>query len=179
VRVASARYSVPSRLVGASVEVVTHDDVVRVYDAAGELVAEHAQQPPGATSICDEHYSSARRPPQRGARPRTPTERAFLDMGDIADRFVRGAAAAGVATLARELEVIVDELVPAHGEAAVVKAMTRAVRFGRYRAEDLRAILAIGPAAPELAGPGDNLDVIALPNVDVRSFDAYRIEDLA
>jgi hypothetical protein len=179
VRIASARYSVPSRLVGAQVEVVTHDDLVRVYDASGELVAEHGQLPAGGVSVSDEHYTTTRRPPQRGSRPRTPTEHAFLELGDIADRFVRGAAAAGMATLARELEVIVDELIPAHGEAAVCKAMERAVRFGRYRADDLRAILAIGPAAPELAGPGNDLDVIALPNADVRSFDAYRIEGLA
>jgi len=179
VRVHSARYSVPARLVGQSVEVVTHDDVVRVYDSAGELVAEHAQQAPGGQSIRDEHYDSPRRPPQRGPRARTATEHAFLDLGEIAEQFVRGGAAAGVATLARELDVIINELLPAHGDDAVLKAIARAVRFGRYRADDIRSILAIGPATIDPAAVGDDLNVIELPAAEVRSFDAYKIEGLA
>lgn len=179
VRTASARYSVPSRLVGAQVEVVTHDDRVRVYDSLGELVAEHDQQGPGSTSIRDEHYSSPRRLPQRAPRPRTQTEHAFLDLGEIAEQFVRGGAAAGVATLSRELDVIVNELIPAHGPDAVLKAMARAVRYSRYRADDVRAILAIGPAAVEPVAPGEDLNVIDLPAAELRSFDAYKVEGLA
>jgi len=179
VRVASARYSVPSRLVGAQVEVVTHDDRVRVYDTAGELVAEHAQLAPGATSVLDEHYASPRRLPQRAPRPRTKTEHEFLALGDVAEQFVRGGAEAGVATLARELDVIINELIPAHGDEAVVKAMARAVRFGRYRADDVRSILAIGPATIEAAEAGDDLAVVALPTAAMGSFDAYRIQELA
>jgi transposase len=179
VRVASARYSVPSRLVGAIVEVVTHDDVVRVYDSVGELVGEHDQQAPGGTSVLDEHYSSPRRLPQRGPRPRTPVEHEFLALGETAERFVRGGAAAGVATLARELDVIVNELIPAYGPDAVLNAMARAVRYGRYRADDVRKILAIGPATVEPAEAGEDLNVIDLPAAEVRSFDAYRIESLA
>jgi hypothetical protein len=179
VRVASARYSVPSRLVGVQVEVVTHDNVVRVYDPAGDLVAEHDQLGPGETSVLDEHYANPRRLPQRAPRPRTPTEHEFLALGDVAEQFVRGGAAAGVGTLARELDVIINDLIPAHGDEAVVKAMARAVRFGRYRADDVRSILAIGPALVEPAVAGDDLDVIDLPTATVRSFDAYRIQDLA
>jgi transposase len=179
VRVASARYSVPSRLVGQHVEVVTHDNVVRVYDTAGELVAEHDQLAPGAASVLDEHYTTPRRLPQRAPRPRTPTEHEFLALGEVAEQFVRGGAAAGVGTLARELDVIVNELIPAHGDQAVIKAMARAVRFGRYRADDVRSILAIGPALVEPAVAGDDLAVVELPSAALRSFDAYRIQDLA
>ncbi len=179
VRVHSARYSVPSRLVGVQVEVVTHDDVVRVYDSVGELVAEHDQCGPGETSISDEHYANPRRLPQRAPRARTSVEHEFLALGEIAERFVRGGAAAGVATLARELDVIVNELVPAHGAEAVLKAMSRAVRFGRYRADDVRSILAIGPAIVEPGAAGDDLNVIDLPAAELRSFDAYKIEGLA
>jgi transposase len=179
VRVASARYSVPSRLVGGQVEVVTHDDVVRVYDSIGELVAEHAQLGPGESSICDEHYANPRRLPQRAPRPRTKTEHEFLALGEVAEQFVRGGAAAGVATLARELDVIVNELIPAYGDDLVVKAMARAVRFGRYRADDVRSILAIGPAVVEPAAAGCDLAVVDLPATPLRSFDAYRIEGLA
>lgn len=179
VRVASVRYSVPSRLVGAHVEVVTHDDVVRVYDSAGELVAEHRQLAPGETSILDEHYSTPRRLPQRAPRARTATEHDFLALGETAEAFIRGGAAAGIATLARELEVIIGELIPAYGDDAVLKAMARAVRFGRFRADDVRSILAIGPAIVEPVAAGDDLNVVELPAAEIRSFDAYRIEDLA
>jgi transposase len=179
VRVQSARYSVPSRLVGTHVEVVTHDDIVRVYDTAGELVAEHDQQSPGSTSIRDEHYANPRRLPQRAPRPRTQTEHTFLELGEIAEQFVRGGAAAGVATLSRELDMIVNELIPAHGADAVLKATARAMRFGRYRADDVRSILAIGPAIIEPATAGEDLNVVDLPAAEMRSFDAYRIEGLA
>jgi hypothetical protein len=61
----------------------------------------------------------------------------------------------------------------------VLKAMGRAVRFDRYRAEDVRAILAIGPAIIEPAVAGEDLTVIDLPAAELRSFDAYKIEGLA
>ena len=64
VRVCSARYSVPSRLVGQNVDVVTHDNNVRVYDIAGCLVAEHCQCGPGETSI-----PSTTSSPSRSIRP--------------------------------------------------------------------------------------------------------------
>ena len=49
---------------------------------------------------------------------------------------------------------------------------------GRFRAPDVRSILAIGPAAPEPAVAGDSV-IVELPTAEVRSFDAYRIEGLA
>ena len=45
-------------------------------------------------------------------------------------------------------------------------------------AADVRSILAIGTAAPEPAAASDVV-VVDLPAVEVRGFDAYRIEDLA
>ncbi|MDF1598138.1 MAG: hypothetical protein P1T08_18885, partial [Acidimicrobiia bacterium] len=54
----------------------------------------------------------------------------------------------------------------------------RAVRFGRFRADDVASILAIGPAAPDIAHPGEQI-IVDLPMVEIRSFDAYRIGDLA
>lgn len=80
--------------------------------------------------------------------------------------------------LPKEIEVIVNELVPAHGELAVTRALERAVRFSRFRADDVRSILAIGPAVPEPAAAGDQV-VIDLPAVEQRGLDAYRIEGLA
>jgi transposase len=178
VRVGSARYSAPHQHVGKQVEVVAFDDQIRIYAADGELIAEHPQLAPGEASVLDEHYPKPRKPASRGPRAKTDNERDFLALGDIAEQFIRDGAAAGFATLGREIVEIVCELVPAHGEEAVVKALTRAVKFGRFRAADIRSILSIGPAPQEPAAPGADV-VVELPAVEVRSFDAYRIENLA
>jgi hypothetical protein len=178
IRVASARYSVPSTLVGERVEAVTYDGVVRIYrlDTA-ELAATHDQLAPGESSILDEHYPTPRKPPSRGPRARTETERTFLALGEHADAFIRAGAAAGMTMLPKEIEIIVADLLPAHGEIAVTRALERAVRFSRFRADDVRSILAIGPAAPEPAPAGDQV-IVDLPAVEQRGLAAYRIEGL-
>lgn len=174
IRVASVRYSVPSGLVGTRVEAVTYDGVVRIYriDTA-ELVATHDQLAPGESSILDEHYPTPRKPPWRGPRARTETERAFLALGDPAEAFIRAGAAAGMTMLPKEIEIIVAELLPAHGDHAVTRALERAVRFSRFRADDIRSILAIGPAAPEPAAHGERV-VVDLPVADQRGLDAFK-----
>ena len=178
IRVASARYSVPHRLVGVTVEAVTFDGKVRIYALDGELVADHVQLAPGEAAVVDEHYPTPRRAPSRGPRARTDTERAFLALGDPAEAFIRQGAAAGCTMLAKEIGEIVDDLLPAHGPDLVAKALARAVRFGRFRAADVRSILAIGTALPEPSESGDRV-VVELPAAQVRSFDAYRMENLA
>jgi hypothetical protein len=79
--------------------------------------------------------------------------------------------------LPKEIEVIVNELLPAHGPVAVTRALERVVRFSRFRADDIRSILAIGPATSEPVA-GDQV-IIGLPAVEQRGLDAYRIEGLA
>lgn len=177
IRVASVRYSVPSQLVGQRVEAVTYDGQVRIYDLDGELVAEHAQLTAGEASVLDEHYPTPRKAPSRGPRARTDVERQFLSMGGPAEAFITAGAAAGMTMLPKEISRIVTDLVPAHGTEAVAKALERAVRFGRFRADDVASILAIGPI-PDAVEPGEQV-VVDLPSVEVRSFDAYRIGDLA
>lgn len=178
IRVASVRYSVPSRLVGCRVEAVTYDNQVRVYDLEGELVAEHAQLAAGEASILDEHYPTPRRAPSGAPRARTNVEKVFLALGEPAEAFIRAGAAAGSTMLPKEISRIVSELLPAHGPETVTKAVERAVRFGRFRADDIASILAIGPAAPDVADPGDQV-VVDLPSAEVGGFDAYRTEELA
>ena len=95
IRVASARYSVPYRLVGAQVEAVTFDGRVRIYDLDGELVADHAQLAPGEAAVLDEHYPTPRRAPSRGPRARTDVEREFLALGEPAEAFIRRAQRPG------------------------------------------------------------------------------------
>lgn len=175
VRIGSARYSVPHTLVGRHVDVSTADDRIEVwYD--GSLVACHRLVPPGGTSIADEHYDRPARKPQRAARPRTVTEKAFLALGEDAEAFLRAAAAAGTQRLATHIAEIVA-LQAAHGRDALAAALRRAVQFRRFTAEDMRAILAAGPAAPTVTPPGAAL-AGALPAVPTRGLDAYRTEAL-
>lgn len=178
IRVASVRYSVPSRLVGRRVEAVTFDGQVRIYDLDGGLVAEHQQLAAGEASVLDEHYPTPRQAPSRGPRARTDIERTFLALGEPAEAFIRAGAAAGMTMLPKEITAIVGDLLPAHDADTIGRALTRATRFGRFRAADVRSILAIGPAAAEPVAAGDSV-VVDLPAAEVRSFDAYRIEGLA
>jgi transposase len=174
VRFASARYSVPSRLIGTTVLIAVHDTTVRVLEPfTGEVVAEHALVAPGESSIADAHYGSARPDkPRRAPRPRTEDEKRFLALGEVASAFLAGAAAAGVSNLPREIGEILT-LQAAHGEAAVLEALQRAVEFRRWRAGDLRSILAAAGAAPQPRTAGQAL-VLTLPSVPVRPLSDYK-----
>ena len=176
IRFGSARYSVPNRLIGTSVTVLVEDDLLRIIGpVTGEVHAEHALVAPGEVSIDDTHYDKPRPDkPSRGARPRTQQEKDFLALGPAAEAFLTGAAAAGVTKLPSEIGVILD-LAAAHGNDAVVVALTRAVEFGRWRAGDIRSILATHGQAPTPRPAGEPL-VLTLPSVPTRSLDAYRIE---
>ncbi len=183
IRFGSARYSVPNRLIGTTVTVLVdeRDRVLRVIDPiTGELHAEHGLVAPGETSIVDAHYDRPRPDtPRRAARPRTPAEREFLALGPVAEQFLTGAAAAGVTKLGTEIAEILT-LGAAHGNEALLSALERAVDFGRWRAADVRSILATGGHAPRPTPPGRSFDtgvVLTLPSVPTRPLDAYRISD--
>jgi len=175
VRFGSARYSVPSRLIGATVLLRVTGRCVQILEPfTGEIAAEHPLVAPGEVSIADEHYGSARPDrPRRAPRPRTSDERQFLALGDPAAAFLTGAAAAGVSTLHREISQILT-LQAAHGDQALAVALARAVEFGRWRADDIRSILAAAGAAPAPRLAGDAL-VLTLPQVPVRSLSDYAI----
>ena len=151
---------------------------MRIYTLDGGLVADHHQLAPGEAAVLDEHYPTPRRAPSRGPRARTDAERRFLALGEPAEAFIRHGAAAGSTMLPKEIIEIVDDLLPAHGADAVAAAVSRAARFGRFKAADVRSILAIGTALPEPAAGGGNV-VVELPAAEVRSFDAYTMENLA
>jgi transposase len=175
VRFGSARYSVPSRLIGATVLLRVTDRRVQILEPfTGEIAAEHQLVAPGEVSIADEHYGSARPDrPRRAPRARTAAEKQFLGLGDAAAAFLTGAAAAGVSSLRRELEEILT-LQAAHGDTALVAALERATEFGRWRADDIRSILAAAGAAPAPRPAGQAL-VLSLPQVPVRSLSDYAI----
>jgi transposase len=173
VRIGSARYSVPVRFIGQTVEVFAHDGRVKILDA-DEIVADHGLVAPGEASIVDDHYGGARADrPRRAIRPVTEAEKAFCALGPPAEAFLRGAAAAGVTRLGVEL-VELAGLEAAHGRAALVAALERAVAFGRWRAADVRSILAAGTGAPRPTGPGEAL-LIPLPIVPTRPLADYAV----
>jgi len=173
VRFGSARYSVPSPLIGATVLIAVHGPAIRILEPlTGEIVAEHDLVPPGQTSITDEHYGSSRPDkPRRAPRARTAAEKQFLALGEPAAAFLAGAAAAGVSHLAREIGEILT-LRAAHGDAALIAALQRAVQFRRWRADDVRSILAAAGAAPTPRPAGQAL-VLTLPSVPVRPLTDY------
>jgi hypothetical protein len=147
--------------------------MIRVLEPfTGEIAAEHQLVAPGEASIADEHYGSARPDkPRRAPRPRTEAERQFLALGEVASVFLAGAAAAGVANLPREISEILT-LQAAHGPDALIAALDRAVEFRRWRADDVRSILAAAGAAPQPRPAGQAL-VLTLPAVPVRPLSDY------
>ena len=145
-----------------------------VEPLTGELVADHGLVAPGETSILDEHYGSSRPDkPRRAARAKTPAEKQFLALGPVAHAFLTGAAAAGVNKLATELADIAS-LERSHGREQLLSALERAVAFGRWRAADVRSILAAGTgvAVPQPAGQAL---VLTLPSVPTRSLADYAV----
>jgi transposase len=174
VRYGSARYSVPTRLIGATVAVVVdHGALCLVEPSTGVIVAEHELIAPGSASILDAHYDGPRPAPSRGPRPKTLVEKQFCNLGADAEAFLVGAAAIGNTRLASELEALLA-LGAAHGTDTLIAALHRAVAFHRFRAADVRSILAAGTGTPRPRPAGDAL-ILDLPVAPTRSLDAYKI----
>jgi transposase len=170
VRLGSARYSVPHALVGAQVMVAPDGEQI-VIRHEGHEVARHTLVAPGGVAICDEHYGGPRPGLARSPRPRSSAERAFLALGEPAERFLIAAAAAGTPRLSSEIAAILD-LRAAFGAEALMGALERAQRFDRYRAADLRAILVAGAGVAEVVAPGAPLQ-LELPSPAARPLAAY------
>jgi hypothetical protein len=161
-------------LIGTQVAVVVdHGALIILEPATGVIVAEHELCSPGETSILDEHYDGPRPAPSRGPRPKTQAEKQFCTLGEEAEQFLVGAAAIGNTRLAAELEVLLG-LGAAHGEKALVEALRRAVAFRRFRAADVRSILAAGTGTPQPRPAGEAM-IVDLPSAPTRSLDAYKI----
>ncbi|MCO7222599.1 IS21 family transposase [Klenkia sp. PcliD-1-E] len=172
VRFSSARYSVPTALIGTQVALLAADGrLTIVAPATGEVVAEHPLVAPGEASVLDEHYGGPRRAPQRAPRPRSAAEQAFCALGPVAERWLVGAAAAGNTRLGPELAEL-SALEAAHGRDALTGALGRAVAFGRWHAADIRSILAAGAGVAQVRPAGQAL-VIELPATASRSLTEY------
>jgi transposase len=170
IRFGSARYLVPTGLVGAQVEVLADETAVVIRQAGVELIR-HAPVAPG--EVAWGGLAEPARPPARGVRPRTAAELAFLGLGPAAEAFLRSAAAAGTLRLERELAAIV-ELGPVWGRDPVGRALERATRFRRFKAADVRAILEAGRGVPTPVRAGQQL-ALELPPVPLRPLSAYAV----
>jgi hypothetical protein len=178
VRFGSARYSVPIGLIGTRVELSARDGRLLVSDpVTGDTVAEHRLVAPGDASVLDEHYGGPRPAPRRAVRPKTVAEKQFCALGSVAEAFITGAAAAGNTRLGSELAEL-SGLQAAHGTEALLAALERAVAFGRWRAADVRSILAAGAGVAQPREAGDAL-VIELPVVGTRPLSDYAIGGLS
>ncbi len=175
VRFAAARYSLPEQWVGREVEVRVAGDQV-VLECEGQELARHPLMGPGGASILDEHYPGHAPKPVRAVRPRTAAEVAFVGLGAAAESFLKAAAAAGTSRLPGELAEIVALEGP-WGRELLVRALERATHFRRFRADDVRSILAAGDGVPNPTSPGHPLD-LGLPEVPVRPLSAYSLGQL-
>jgi transposase len=176
VRFGSARYSVPVRFIGEQVRLHVEADrtlSIMAGRGEGEMVAEHLLVAPGEVSIHDDHYGGPRPAPQRAVRPKTLAEKAFCALGPTAEAFITGAAAAGNTRLGPELAEL-NTLAAAHGQQPFLDALARAAAFGRWRAADVRSILAAGTGTPQPTTAGDAL-VLELPRVPTRSLSDYAL----
>jgi hypothetical protein len=178
IRFASARYSVPNRLLGSTVEVLSSNTGVTILvPGTGEVLAEHPLMAPGEASVLDGHYDRPRpHTPARKITPRTAAEQAFCALGPAAEQWLRHAAAAGNTRLGPELAELAA-LQAAHGRDALVAALERAITFGRWRASGVRSILAAGIGVAQPTAPGQAL-VIELPTTASRSLADYTLDAL-
>lgn len=178
VRFGSARYSVPNRHLGATVEVVAGQEGITILaPGTGEILAEHPLMAPGEASVLDAHYGRPRpNTPPRKVTPRTAAEQALCALGPVAETWLRSAAASGNTRLGPELAELAS-LEAAHGRDALIAGLERAITFGRWRASGVRSILAAGTGLPQPTAPGEAL-VIELPATATRSLAAYRLDDL-
>ena len=178
VRFGSARYSVPNRMLGGTVEVLgSTSGVTILFPGTGQVLATHPLMAPGEASVTDAHYGRSRpNAPARKVTPRTAAELAFCALGPVAERWLRSAAASGNTRLGPELGELAG-LEAAHGREALVAALERAITFGRWRASGVRAILAAGAGVAQPTAAGEAL-VLELPTTASRSLAAYRLGDL-
>ena len=146
ISVGGALYSVPSELVDERVWARVDGPQLIVVHADGpggpKEVARHQLTTPGRPAIRDEHY-----PPkpagalERKPRARSVEERAFLALGEGAERWLIAAAAAGAGRVRRKMAEAID-LAKLHGQEQVDRALATCGQAGRFADRDLEAILA-------------------------------------
>jgi len=142
----SVRYSLPQAWVGHQVWCRVHgEELVVVGRADGELVEvwRHRLSTPGHPVVLDEHYPDhlgGNEPRIRPLRPRDDSERAFLVIGDGAERWLREACATGVVRVRAKMAAAI-ELAALMGAEPVDRALGIAALAGRFAEGDLVSIV--------------------------------------
>jgi transposase len=146
IRFGSVRYSTPKDCVGKEVWCrVEGEELVIVARQAKGLseIARHRLSTPGRPSIADEHYPdhpAGNGPHTRALRPRDDAERAFLALGEGAERWLREACGAGVARIRSKMGASVT-LAALVGTSMVDRALGMAAVAGRFAEGDLASIV--------------------------------------
>ena len=144
----SGQYSVPHRLLGATVWVRTHgvgegEQVVIVHvgqDGPVE-VARHARATPGTPRITDAHFPPQPEGPlERKPRAKNPAEAEFLDLGEGARLWLIEAAAAGTPRMGVKMTQALA-LARLFDPVQVDWALGHAAVHGRFAEADLSSIL--------------------------------------
>ena len=144
----SGQYSVPHRLLGATVWVRTHgvgegEQVVIVHvghDGPVE-VARHARATPGTPRITDAHFPPQPEGPlERKPRAKNPAEAEFLDLGEGARLWLIEAAAAGTPRMRVKMTQALA-LARLFDPVQVDWALGHAAAHGRFAEADLSSIL--------------------------------------
>jgi transposase len=139
------QYSVPHTLADTVVWARVEGDELVVTHLAGRgasEVARHKLSTPGHPRIDDAHYPP--RPPgalERTPKPTNEAERAFLDLGEGARRWLVEAGATGTARIKMKMADAVS-LARIHGADRVDVALGEAALYGRFAEGDLASFLA-------------------------------------
>ncbi len=179
VRFGSARYSVPNRLLGATVEVLGSPTGITILaPRTGEVLAEHPLMAPGEVSVLDAHYGRPRpNAPVRKVRARSAAEQAFCALGPIAQQWLRSAAASGNTRLGPELA---EGSPPSRPRTAARRCSPRwSGRSPSAGGEPAGSGRSWPPGAGvcQPTAPGQAL-VIELPATASRSLADYRLDEL-
>ena len=147
VRYGAVPYSVPKAFVGHEVfcRVQGEELVIVGHDKTRGLVEidRHELSTPGNPRIKDEHYpdhAPGNGPKIRTLRPKDDEERAFLALGDGAERWLREACSSGVSRIRVKMAAAV-ELAALIGAAPVDRALGIAALAGRFEEGDLASIV--------------------------------------
>lgn len=155
IRWGSVRYSTPPGWVGEQVWCRVEGEELVIVGAGEQGLEEvwrHQLSVPGRPRILDEHYPghpNGRSVMQPRLRPQRQDERAFLAIGEGAERWLREAAASG-AVRVRAKMAQATELALLFGSQQVDEALSRAAGAGRFGEDDLVSILSHARTGPAL-----------------------------
>jgi hypothetical protein len=146
IRFGAVPYSLPKTWIGQEVwcRVQGEQLVVVGRGSSGlEEIFRHELSTPGNPRILDEHYPEyppGNGPKIRPLRPKDDAERAFLALGDGAERWLREACGTGVARIRSKMAKAV-ELAALVGTTPVDRALGMAALAGRFEDGDLASVV--------------------------------------